>query len=547
MTKHILATLPANLLYRLLAASCGKHHLLETAQLAMAEAGNNPELAQTLLALAKELFTAAWLEDPLDGTIAKDLAEFEKRLPTLSTVGSKCVTRTSVICAKCDDQAILSKLSRREQGGDYGPLSTWLKDELKLSPANGFLAWTLYHHALDNADFATAIDVATALAKISPMGPAIAKLSADAHFLAGNYKEAIACYEQVEIAFPDMCGDRIGEAYYRINNSKEAINHLKRTVTATPWKMNAGLKLYDISEGVDQRLATISGKTAILLYSFNNAAKLDSTLQSLHASLESNNSDTLIRVLSNGCTDVTNEVIAKWAKHFGDSYEGVFLPVNVGAPAARNWLASLPEVRACDFVTYLDDDVRLPTDWLARLGAAMAIYPNASVWGCKVCDYQRTTNLQQVDLSLLPPSECETLFSMSEAHLSAHDFGQFSYLRPSTSVTGCCHLFRTQSLLASGEFDIRFSPTQYDDLDHDLRLGLLGEPIIYQGHLSVEHMKISGRLASQNKASLASATGNMLKLKGKYSNKNMETLRQQALENLEEDFSRKLEKLGIEY
>ncbi|OEU69260.1 MAG: hypothetical protein BA863_11160 [Desulfovibrio sp. S3730MH75] len=547
MTKHILATLPANLRYRFLVASCGKHYLLETARLAMAEAGKSPELAQALLGLAKELFTAAWLEDPLDGTIATDLVKFEKRLPTLSAIGSKCVSRTAAICAPCHDQAVLSKLNRREQGGNYGPLSTWLKDELKLSPANGFLAWTLYHHALDNADFATAIEVATTLTKISPMGPAIAKLSADAHFLAGNYKEAIACYEKVGLAFPDMCADRIGEAHYRMNNSQEAMNHLKRAVTATPWKVNAALRLYDISEGVDQRLAPVSGKTAILLYSFNNAEKLDSTLQSLHASLESNESGTLIRVLSNGCTDKTNEVIAKWAKHFGHNYEGVFLPVNVGAPAARNWLASLPEVRACDFVTYLDDDVRLPTDWLSRRGAAVALYPNSGLWGCKVSDYERTTNLQQVDLNLLPPLEGETLFSMSDSHLSAHDFGQFSYLRPSTSVTGCCHLFRTQSLLKSGEFDIRFSPTQYDDLDHDLRLGLSREPIVYQGHLSVEHMKISGRLASQNKASLASATGNMLKLKGKYSNKEMDTLRKQALENLEEDFSGKLAQLGIKY
>ncbi|WP_031480182.1 glycosyltransferase [Maridesulfovibrio frigidus] len=544
MTKHILATLPVNLRYRLLTASCGKHHLLETARLAMAEAGRNPDSAETLLVLAKELFTSAWLEDPLDGTIAIDLAEFEKRLPTLSAAGSKCVTRTAAICAQCHDKVILSKLSRREQGGEYEPLSTWLKGELRLSPANGFLAWTLYHHALDNADFATGIEVAANLTKISPMGPAIAKLSADAHFLAGNYKEAITHYKNVELAFPDMCAERIGETHYRMNNTKDAISNLKRAATATPWKVNAVLRLYDISEGVDQKLEDLTGKTAILLYSFNNAEKLNSTLQSLHSSLESSDSETLIRVLSNGCTDKTNEVIAKWAETFGDQYEGVILPVNVGAPAARNWLASLPEVRECDFVTYLDDDVRLPADWLRRLGAAVALYPNAGVWGCKVSDYERTTNLQQVDLNLLPPTEGETLFSMSEAHLSAHDFGQFSYLRPSSSVTGCCHLFRTQSLLKSGEFDIRFSPTQYDDLDHDLRLGLSGEPIVYQGHLSVEHMKISGRLAAQNKASLASATGNMLKLKGKYSSNEMDTLRQQALENLEEDLARKLEKLG---
>lgn len=36
------------------------------------------------------------------------------------------------------------------------------------------------------------------------------------------------------------------------------------------------------------------------------------------------------------------------------------VPVNIGAPAARNWLMKLSDVKACDWAIYLDDDILLP-------------------------------------------------------------------------------------------------------------------------------------------------------------------------------------------
>ena len=47
------------------------------------------------------------------------------------------------------------------------------------------------------------------------------------------------------------------------------------------------------------------------------------------------------------------------------------------APAARNWLMHLPEVREACWAAYIDDDIHLPPDWLPRLGAAAARYPEA--------------------------------------------------------------------------------------------------------------------------------------------------------------------------
>lgn len=540
--------LPAPVRYRLLAASSGKHHLAETARVAMAEAETAPNTAQGLLALAKELFTAAWLTDPLDGVLASDLAEFDRRLPGLSQAASRCVAVAAAFCAVPAGGKSPPRLARLEEAGDYPALRDWLLAELKRTPDNGFLIWNLYRRALENNDPAQALAVAKGLGRIPVLAPAAAKLAADAHFLAQEHDAAVAAYGQAEEAFGGLCADRAGEALWRAGQAELGMDRLREAARRSPWMVHAALRLHDLAFGLHAARAPLPGSLAVLLYSYESAAKLDLTLGSLHASLQGDgqaDGQVLVRVLCNGSRDATADVIAKWGERFGPCFAGVFLPVNVGAAPARNWLAALPEVAGCDFAVYLDDDVRLPPDWLACFGAAVAACPEAALWGCRVTDFERPANLQQTDLNLLPPRQGDSLFSMSDAQLGAQDFGQFSYLRPATSVTGCCHLFRTAALRGAGGFDLRYSPTQYDDLDHDLRLGLAGQRIVYQGHLAVEHMKVSGRALLRSRASSANAAANMYKLKHKYGEDEARALREQALAALEHDLAAKRARLGV--
>ena len=58
-------------------------------------------------------------------------------------------------------------------------------------------------------------------------------------------------------------------------------------------------------------------------------------------------------------------------------------------------------------------------------------------------------------------------FTLLRPWLHTPDWGAYGLTRPCATVTGCCHLFPTDVLAATGGFDLRFSPTQYDDLDHD--------------------------------------------------------------------------------
>ncbi|WMW65468.1 glycosyltransferase [Nitratidesulfovibrio liaohensis] len=250
--------------------------------------------------------------------------------------------------------------------------------------------------------------------------------------------------------------------------------------------------------------------------------------------------DARVVVLDNGCTDATPDVLARWAERaphrLGERLHTVTLPLNIGAPPARNWLLTLPEVRACDWVAFLDDDATVPPDWLRLFGAAMAAHPAANVYGCRVVDYSVPMLLQSVDLHLDPGGDMAAApenapgyrrrFSVSDLHLQELDFGQFSYLRPCVSVTGCCHLFRRAVFDAVGPFDLRYAPSQYDDLEHDLRRSLRGDLPVYQGHLAVHHMKRTGRAAWTDPAQFSNAWANMYKLQYRYARPDFDTLGQ---------------------
>jgi len=94
----------------------------------------------------------------------------------------------------------------------------------------------------------------------------------------------------------------------------------------------------------------------------------------------------LVAVLDNGSTDHTPTVLAEAAGLFPTGrFLTVRLPVNVGAPGARNWLLSLPEVKARPFVAFLDDDAFPEADWLARLLDTAARYPRAGAIGLRHC------------------------------------------------------------------------------------------------------------------------------------------------------------------
>ncbi len=248
----------------------------------------------------------------------------------------------------------------------------------------------------------------------------------------------------------------------------------------------------------------------ICLYSWNKADDLEKTL---HGLTNTNIGKAKIRVLLNGCTDRSPEVVKQARALFpNNDFAVIPLPINVGAPAARNWLGSLPEVRASEFVAYLDDDVELPGDWLAHFLTVMENHPQTSAVGCKVVFGSEPRMIQYLyrALALARP---EIIKLTDACQIAQMDYGQYDFIRTTDHVMGCCHLLRMAHLPDGPQFDLRYSPSQVDDIAHDLELRLRGGEVRYCGLVKcIHHQNTGGGFKRKmHSAQLGQVLGNDMK------------------------------------
>jgi GT2 family glycosyltransferase len=502
----------------LLAGTVGRDHLLRTAAMAGAQ-------AQAATGAARErwlrrrvgLLAAAFEEDCLYGpgaqALAQALAEAVPGTPPPDPAFAALVTELARAFRIPGNTAYYQRLLA---AGDAARSDAYLENECARGPHALFWLHVALRRMVLARDFERGQRLlGSALPeKLAALGP---KLRADLALLAGRPEQAKTLYEESLALAPRPLGRfRAGLAARQAGDVATATAHLAAALAALPEHASAALALYDLATGWDRATAPLPQSVAIALYTYNKAADCDATLDSLFAS---SIGDAWVTVLDNASTDATPEVLAAWQDRVGpERLTLIRLPVNIGAPAARNWLAADPRIGEAAFVAYLDDDVDLPRDWLARLFAARAAYPDAGVWGCRVLDAGNTAVAQGVGALFVPGTETDDTAALpwfGDAHAESFDFGAFAHLRPCLSVMGCCHLFRTERLRAAGGFDIRYSPSQYDDVDHDLRLALSGHPPVYQGHLAVRHRRPAPVFAPPQPDQLAAGEANRSKLLAK--------------------------------
>lgn len=230
-------------------------------------------------------------------------------------------------------------------------------------------------------------------------------------------------------------------------------------------------------------------KVTIYLYSYNKAKKLKATLASLAGS---NIGTSSITVLLNGCTD-DSLAVTQWARKLfpNNTFTVIPLHVNIGAPAARNWLINLPSTWEHDYVAFLDDDVDVPADWLEWYLTVAESDARIGVVGGKIVFPGRPAKFQYLFRYISVANDGLLKISLDSPN-QQYDNGFYDFIRETRSVMGCLHLFRTEALRTVPSFDIRFSPSQVDDIDHDLCLCLAGYKIMYCGLVTCVHHQSSG-------------------------------------------------------
>lgn len=537
--------LPPQVRRQLARGSVGRDHLVGLAggllPLAAASGASGDGAGRgRLAALAQELLCSAWAANPLDGSLAKLLAG--QSLPHWPRLPEQLSDTLAALAnfwrppADEDPWWTLADRAERRAG---------LLSRLRAEPKNLFWKAEAWGQAWLRADWELAEEALRPESWPRTLAPVRLLASAQALLARGEALEALAPLDGLGAFLPGGVPGVRAECLLRLGREAEAVDVLAAAVLRDPWRSSEMLRLSDLASGVSMETAPVPGSVAVLLYTWNKAGELDETLASLAAS---EFQDARLWVLDNGSADRTPEVLEGWRGRLGGRLTVLRLPVNIGAPAARNWLLSLPEVRRHEFLVFLDDDVSLPGDWLGRLGSAAVRFPGASVWGCRVVDEFNPLLLQSVDYAPCAPRsqrDSSQLMALPATHLGQPDLGQFSYLRPCVSVTGCCHLLREADIDRTGGFDIRFSPSQYDDLERDLRVFLGGGHAVYQGHLAVRHKRRSGAVAELKPAEIGSATANVRKLEAKHGEETLALLSAGGEALLERDMESRYAQLQL--
>lgn len=541
----LLAALPAGARARLLTGSCGMLQLAEIAGLILAAPHND-----ILGAVCADMLLSALGESPLNGELAGRMLALPGLSELLGPERRDLLRAVAEAWKRPANDGYLRKLMARRE---MDKLRSYLAARMEAEPENLF--WreqaTILAMAEGDAEFA-----ALALGGDALRTPAPVRAAArwQLLFLTGRLDEAARLAEDMEPLYGPGCARaRAAEAALAGGGREEGLGLLLEALAAAPWRVNELLRAHELLEGEDRAVAPMRGAVRILLYTWNKAEDLDATLGAL---VRSDLGLARVVALNNGSTDRTAQVLGKWQAELGrERLRIVELPVNIGAPAARNWLLHA-EAGDADWLVYLDDDALVPPDWLGRFGAAVRRLPEAGVWGCRVVDDAQPLLCQAVDYHFNPPlpdaaaanvPDLASLqphpFKLSRLHLQGPDRGQFDYVRPCASVTGCCHLFRRERLEETGDFSLFLSPSQYDDVERDLRMLAGGRLAGYQGHLRVRHRKRSGRSSLLSETENANALGNRYKMQILHDAGEIAASVRADQEALDEDFAARLERV----
>ncbi|MDR2487997.1 MAG: glycosyltransferase [Desulfovibrio sp.] len=248
----------------------------------------------------------------------------------------------------------------------------------------------------------------------------------------------------------------------------------------------------------------------LLVLTHNRAACAERSLRLLGETAYRNYA---VYIADNGSGDGTREIALR-AREFFPSYVQVAaqaFPVNIGRPAGHNWLVAGHDHSAAEFIAIADDDLtRIPPDWLTRMVRTAQLFPGCACVGGKILVSGWPAMVQ------CGPFHMEKFGhpnGFTQKRLFGNeDLGQFDYIDLVEHVAGCLHIFDRRALEEIGLFDIRFSPSQFVDVEHHLRLCLAGKTIVFNGLISCEHQNVPDRSLAEARAATGNVVGNLVKL-----------------------------------
>ncbi len=210
----------------------------------------------------------------------------------------------------------------------------------------------------------------------------------------------------------------------------------------------------------------------ILLPTWNNTAYLSRCLDSL---AQSEYRAIRLYILDNGSVDDTADYLSRLQKDYPFPIEVARPPVNIGVPAAMNWLA---HISTAPLLLRLDEDIRLPKNWLRPMIELLRANPYAGAVGPKFIADDASRKVVCSEFRLWPDRG---------PHFGEDDGPAHSRTTFVNVHFGGCLLYRRRVFEIAGNFDMRLSVISWEDLEHLMRARAAGFDVIYDGSLEVEH------------------------------------------------------------
>lgn len=478
MIQRAWDALPSSLQELLLVGSVGWRQLHEAARRATAL---QPESVPG--GLARELLRAAWENAPLDGGLAGLLPTAEGPCPQLVAAAWSEPCQADLRC-------------RMERARDSDPHKAFaLADEgCETEPDNLFWARQL---ELLGMELGRGDEALERIARMPPFrrheaAPLLAFLQAEHHFAEGDWcraeKAYDSCMRQASWLLP---AERRAEALWRMDEHDAALELWREVLLARPWHANLLQRVHAAIQPLPN--VHVMPPTAVLLQTRDNVHRLAETLDNLAAS----HGLSLVVVLDNGSSDATASLLDIWKHNLGQEALHVEqAPQDMDPAMARNVLIELPLLAEMEFVALVDDDLRLPEDWLVKLHAARELYPDAASWGCSLHAPGNPELLLATDLHIRPRPVDEAderqVFRLSKLHSQVPGRGQFRSVRPCLSTASCCRLYSLQELRVWGGFAPLPAAGELANLERDLRRAMQGHFCCHQGALAVSHQTAPG-------------------------------------------------------
>ncbi|MCA8974112.1 MAG: glycosyltransferase [Planctomycetes bacterium] len=217
-----------------------------------------------------------------------------------------------------------------------------------------------------------------------------------------------------------------------------------------------------------------------------------------------------IWICDNGSTDGTVDYLERLAETFPFPIHVLRLPQNMGVAQGLNVAFA---AGTAPIVARIDDDTIVSPEWIERLVPRFHQRPYAGMVGPKILNDGGGDMLQAGPSRQWPDGF---------RGCGPDEACRVDCLARVVTIRGCCNLYRRSVFAEIGLLDIGFSPSQFDEWDHQIALAVAGYETIYDGSVTVRHQLTAGRVATP--ASIGNRHGNLGKSHAKWGHRHFHAL-----------------------